>query len=396
MFGSADSYSRFSLVWSILIFISVPLARSVQSLVQDALGREAFRYGTLAFLFALLLFLPFLLKRNNLFHPKRVVGLFFIFIAGSFAVFFLAHSPEESFHFVEYGILGWALYGYFSRRTTGIDLILSVLALGAIVGFLDETFQWLIPNRYWDYKDILINIVGVSLGGLTGSVIFLNKPEKTNECTNRRRTFIAVTTFLLLLIASLHNTPAHVKQYTTIFPLVDFLDNNPSVMAEYGYLHEGSGVSFYSRLALKELLSRSHKDIVVTKGFCHDDLYGAILLEYTGHDYPYLHEGRVHLFRRNSYAAQLKAHPQNESLKNIVTGEEFILQKYYTSLWEKCSLTENNNSTKPQHYESPVSSHLITWISYNSVIILSVIILLLSVVGFHLLITKCYYDKENM
>ena len=72
-------------------------------------------------------------------------------------------SFVEAFHFVEYGLLAWLFHR--SRRTLddGV-LILLPLVAGFIVGTLDEWFQWFIPIRVGEARDILLNGVASGCG----------------------------------------------------------------------------------------------------------------------------------------------------------------------------------------------------------------------------------------
>jgi hypothetical protein len=72
-------------------------------------------------------------------------------------------SFAETFHFVEYGLLAWLFYRSRHTRDDGV-LILVPLAAGLIVGTLDEWFQWFIPIRVGEARDILLNGVASGCG----------------------------------------------------------------------------------------------------------------------------------------------------------------------------------------------------------------------------------------
>jgi predicted amidohydrolase YtcJ len=79
-----------------------------------------------------------------------------VIVAGQFAA-------AEAFHFVEYGILALLFY----RACAGFDdgaRILVPLAACTTVGVLDEWFQWFIPIRTGEVRDVLLNIVTASCG----------------------------------------------------------------------------------------------------------------------------------------------------------------------------------------------------------------------------------------
>lgn len=86
----------------------------------------------------------------------RVLKLFLLGIAVT-GLFLCKMTPYERFHVVEYALLAF-LY----KNGTGSRKKAFVLA--SIGGVLDEVIQWLLPNRYFDLKDILWNVVGAFLG----------------------------------------------------------------------------------------------------------------------------------------------------------------------------------------------------------------------------------------
>ena len=72
-------------------------------------------------------------------------------------------SFAETFHFVEYGLLAWLFHRWRRTLDDGV-LILLPLVAGLIVGTLDEWFQWFIPIRAGEARDILLNGVASGCG----------------------------------------------------------------------------------------------------------------------------------------------------------------------------------------------------------------------------------------
>ena len=69
----------------------------------------------------------------------------------------------ERFHFVEYGLLTLLFYRAWRPSDDASSLILPVLA-GLIVGTLDEWFQWFIPSRVGEMRDVALDAVAVVCG----------------------------------------------------------------------------------------------------------------------------------------------------------------------------------------------------------------------------------------
>lgn len=69
----------------------------------------------------------------------------------------------ESFHFAEYGVLALLFYRVWSSSTDGSAIVLPLLA-ATIVGTLDEWFQWFIPIRAGEARDIVLNDAAAACG----------------------------------------------------------------------------------------------------------------------------------------------------------------------------------------------------------------------------------------
>ena len=69
----------------------------------------------------------------------------------------------ERFHFVEYGLITFLFYRAFRPAADASALILPVLA-GLLVGTLEEWFQWFIPARVGDVRDVFLNGVAIGCG----------------------------------------------------------------------------------------------------------------------------------------------------------------------------------------------------------------------------------------
>lgn len=69
----------------------------------------------------------------------------------------------EYFHFVSYGLVTLLFYRAWRPLGDGAVLVLPVLS-ALIVGTLDEWFQWFIPNRIGELRDIFLNAAAIGTG----------------------------------------------------------------------------------------------------------------------------------------------------------------------------------------------------------------------------------------
>lgn len=82
-----------------------------------------------------------------------------LFMVGiiSLMMIFKIKYPVEKIHFIEYGILVLLLRkAFFGKLPVYNQYMLSIMAAG-LVGLLDEIFQYYLPLRFFDWRDVGIN-----------------------------------------------------------------------------------------------------------------------------------------------------------------------------------------------------------------------------------------------
>jgi hypothetical protein len=126
--------------------------------------------------------------------------------------------------------------------------------------------------------------------------------------------------------------------YAERVPGLSFLKNNDSVMTEYGYCHEDPIVGrFYSRLSLNELkredLERGVEAAGIIDRYQSRERYADFLRIYTPSTDPFIHEVRVHLFRRDYHVREMWKHSDDEKKQRfhctIVYQENQIMNTYF-------------------------------------------------------------------
>ena len=89
------------------------------------------------------------------------------------AVLRMGVGPEERTHLFEYGIVAVLIYQALRERARNGRRVpapaLSALVVAALLGWLDEVIQALLPNRVYDNFDVLSNAIA-ALIGIAGSV----------------------------------------------------------------------------------------------------------------------------------------------------------------------------------------------------------------------------------
>lgn len=105
------------------------------------------------------------------------IGLAIVYIVRTGLTF------AESFHFAEYGVVAILFY----RVWIGVDdwsIVARPLLAGIIVGSVDEWFQWFIPIRAGEARDVLINTVATACGLLVA--VALDAPARVRLALDRR------------------------------------------------------------------------------------------------------------------------------------------------------------------------------------------------------------------
>lgn len=69
----------------------------------------------------------------------------------------------ERVHFLEYGLISLLFYRAWRPRSD-LSVVAIPIASALIVGTLEEWFQWFIPNRVGEARDVLLNLVAIGCG----------------------------------------------------------------------------------------------------------------------------------------------------------------------------------------------------------------------------------------
>lgn len=147
---------------SLLIIGVAPWARKILRFIYGITGREKLALGLkMCFLFGIILMVIYLFEKKGKtkINFYRIIPL--ITLIPFTVLFFRIKLAEEKVHLIEYAMLGFLLFKDFRDRR--VKLFISIIFL-LIVAFVDELFQLLLPDRYFDFRDIIFN----SLGGFTG------------------------------------------------------------------------------------------------------------------------------------------------------------------------------------------------------------------------------------
>ncbi len=387
-------------IWSMIIFITVPLARAIQSYVSERWGRDTFMYAVIITVIIVSSFALLKLRQRKRATTKKnylwLVSVSAIFITYTIK---LRRNPEEAIHFIQYGLLAVLVYRALTHRIADNGIYFVALLITAAIGMVDEALQWLTPQRIWGLSDIWLNTVAAALSllmiakGLSPGII-AGRPTAATV----RMLYRTALCVVLLLAASLLNTPQRISSYVSKLPSLEFIVANSSVMVEYGYRYEhGETGVFRSRLAPDELRqtdkSRANEAAVQLDLLPAPSDYTEFLRRYTPFNDPFLHEVRVRLNRRDYYlrsAAEYRDRDSDEFRRRMTIAhfENRIMEKYFPETLSQSSFVlpaetvshMKENALIDTDYESAVSKHLLTRVNERQVLWFSITLAILLLV----------------
>ena len=375
----------YALLWSGLIFVTVPFVRVGVGYVRGQWGIEVFTYAVAAVVISAAAAALFLTRRKwSLASCGWVVGLAGLVI---YLTLGLAEStPVEAVHYVQYGVLSLLLYRAFVHRIRDYSIYAAVMVAGTLVGMIDETIQWLTPGRVFAVSDIGLNFTAVALVQVALAAGIRPRLVRgwPDGASLARLCYLSVVAVGYLGLCHL-NTPDRIAWYTADSPLLGFIDPNRSIMVEYGYMHgDPDGVHFRSRLTAEELRRQAKERAEEASRILDRDRdrrpYREFLVVYSPLTDPFLHEARVHLFRRDVHLERARTSEGEQQQKDFATAywENRILQDYFGPLlsassyaWPEALEAEvRDKADTARAYDSWVSRHLIVAFGPNQLSLL--------------------------
>lgn len=146
-----------------IVYATLPVMRPFLNLLKSTLG-EAFSPAVYVFLLFVAVGIIFLfLKQGS--GWKSLVLLFCILGIIAYILPSIKY-PEERIHFVEYAVLGVLLYFALRDKIQGRKVLLCIPVIIFFVGLGDELIQGILPNRVYQFTDVLLNFFGGILGEL--------------------------------------------------------------------------------------------------------------------------------------------------------------------------------------------------------------------------------------
>jgi len=98
-------------------------------------------------------------RKKTLLVSMTVIGAVYAWLLTTLSSF-----PVERAHLLEYGLLGFLVFRTLEGRHETWRLYFYSFVIVLMIGFFDEVLQGILPGRYYDVRDIGLNVVSGALG----------------------------------------------------------------------------------------------------------------------------------------------------------------------------------------------------------------------------------------
>jgi ABC-type Co2+ transport system permease subunit len=172
VFKSFGRGASFTLGYILTLYATLPLAPEFIRWVKEAGAIQAFVLGPFVLSVPMLGYAGLKAKtyRNRSFWVAiLLLGALFYLISEK------VMAPVELLHLILYGIMCILFFSLFSLRLSGAPLFGASALATSIFGAIDEIIQYYLPNRFFDWNDIVFNIIGGMMALIVIRFIFGDK-----------------------------------------------------------------------------------------------------------------------------------------------------------------------------------------------------------------------------
>lgn len=376
--------------WVLVLYTSIPFVRLLRDVFAARWPPALIGYGVIIVVLLAIAGAFVSLRRS----PRTLTGTDVAWLLGVGAALVLwtgrlMGQPEEAIHFLEYGVLGFLLYRALQPRILDASVFVAAALVGILVGTVDEIIQWIVPGRYWDFRDIGLN-AGACVLTLIAIWRLVPRPSATVDARSLQILCRLAAAEVALFTLCLSATPARIDRLTPHLPGLANAGGNIDAICEYGYRHKlDSETTFRSRMTLSELAleDATRSEAVATILDRSRGAYETFLNEVSPASDPFSYEARVHIFARYRNLARARKLESDSTAyadrMTIAFRENLILERYFgetlarssfewkKGLRERVAAAQNTGAP----FTSNVAGHLITAISESTLRVLMLIAL---------------------
>jgi hypothetical protein len=366
------------ILWIGLIYASIPFVRRVREAFATRWSPELIGYGVIVIVIGTAAATIAYLQRRK---PRiRFADLAWLGMLTGVAIgwaYRLMDQPEEAVHLLEYGILSVLLYRALAERIPDPTVYLTAILIGMLVGTVDEIIQWLVPGRFWDFRDIALN--GGAVAVVQMAIWQLDRRPLRDVSRSSMRLLCRLAAIqVLVLTLCLAVTPQRLARLADHIPLPHRLATGTDTICEYGYRHAVDELTFFrSRLSIDELEHSDRQRAAEVAGEIDASRAsgGLSRTSTSPFDDPFGYEIRIHLFSRNRNLNRAREHePGSSDHRRHMTAawrQNLILESSFGDTLERSSFKwgpQRRESIEAAQdpgavFVSRAAAHLITRVS---------------------------------
>ncbi|MEW6557359.1 MAG: VanZ family protein [Elusimicrobiota bacterium] len=160
--------SKLTIGLAVFIILSASFTRYILNFLYKNVGKNNLQISAvLVFAVVGVLFVGYLIKASI---PKTNLFIIIVLLLSGLVCSQFIKIVEERIHILEYGLLGWlAVCDVVDKQRHKTFLYAGGFVF--LVGMLDEGFQYILPNRVCDIRDVVFN----TIGGLWGIILRILK-----------------------------------------------------------------------------------------------------------------------------------------------------------------------------------------------------------------------------
>jgi len=154
-------YWAVAAAWVLLIYSTLYIVRPICEFLRKNTPFNAVIWGSFALILAMITYyIAFRVRWKKVSSYLLFFGIAVCYVA----ILFWLKMPEERIHLIQYGVL--ACLAVRALRLDMPPLVSYGIAfvLTSILGLVDEMIQHILPNRYFDWKDVRLNAISAGLG----------------------------------------------------------------------------------------------------------------------------------------------------------------------------------------------------------------------------------------
>lgn len=165
-------------IWAFIVFIAIYATLFIGKPLATLFNNQDVQ--AIVFLLVMILIGVTIISHSLKYKPSNIELTLLLGIIAVYIMFFLRLGLPERSHLMEYSVLTIfihkALIERFKHKNNTLKPALFAFIISVVIGVTDECIQIFLPNRVFDFNDILFNIIAVI--GVLFSNLFLNWVRK--------------------------------------------------------------------------------------------------------------------------------------------------------------------------------------------------------------------------